>query len=176
MEFKGGRITCWLAYGGWPEDVGCGGGGTNCGMVLLLLLLREIFESILNISVSGAPEGLKKLGLWGVSGEFIDGLFEPFGLVLDELTEEEEDDFFVYPLFGPRLSGTLVNMHESLFLSQLVHILTIELEFISNTALHRTFFLLHSSHALETFDRFRGGSLPCGLLPVCTKLLSSWPF
>lgn len=77
---------------------------------------------------------------------------------LDE-DDVEDEGFLLYPFVGPRFSGILVKVHGSLFFSQLVQILVIELEDTSKTALHLTFFLLHSSQARETLDLFLGGSL-----------------
>ncbi|KAH3671562.1 hypothetical protein OGAPHI_000265 [Ogataea philodendri] len=54
--------------------------------------------------------------------------------------------------------GTRVNKHTSPVFSQLVQILVTCVPEESSKALQRTFFRRHSSHALETLERFRGGT------------------
>lgn len=60
-----------------------------------------------------------------------------------------------YPLLGPLFCGTRLNRHLMDDLAQLEQ----GASPVSDWASHLIFFLRHSSHALDTFDRFLGGML-----------------
>lgn len=135
------------------------GGGTVPGGLDVLLI------------VPVSPMPMEFLGELGCDSEFLvsdvrGGSTIPCCWKLDALDlsamASETGSLRTYPLEGPLFKGTLSKEHVSLFLVQFVQGLTTLVEDESSAASHRTFFLRHSSHALDTLERLRCGTFSCG--------------